>query len=51
MTMKTTKRKNSAVYKVTCHNEYGNDSADIEVVILGKYISSLIQKVQLRNIS
>ena len=37
LTFKTSKRKDTAVYTVTCQNEFGKDSADIEVVVLGGY--------------
>ena len=32
-------RKNTGIYKITVENKHGKDDAELEIVILGKFIS------------
>lgn len=36
LTFKTAVRKDTQIYKITVENEYGKDTAEIDVLVLGK---------------
>jgi len=34
-----TQRKDTAIYTITVSNDHGSDSADIELIVLGRYLA------------